>query len=117
MKNRREHARYPVSVSAEIELRGKTLEGETRDISEGGVSVLFHSSAPPEGVVVLTLILQQDGIEDPDHEPFAAPANVMWSAPSDTGATMVGLRFSKLTPAQSGELKAFLAAVARHSKA
>jgi c-di-GMP-binding flagellar brake protein YcgR len=117
MQNRRQHARYQVSVAAEIELRGETLEGETRDISEGGVSVLLHGNAPSDGVVALTLILRQDGIEDPHSEPFAAPANVMWSAPSDTGATMLGLRFSKLTPAQSTALKAFLAALARHSQA
>jgi c-di-GMP-binding flagellar brake protein YcgR len=116
MQNRREHARYPVSVAAEIELKGETLEGETRDISEGGVSVMLHGQGPSDGVVALTLILTQDGIEDPDSEPFTAPANVMWSAPSDSGGSMLGLRFSKLSPAQSAALKTFLAALERHSK-
>jgi len=111
MKNRREHVRHVASVAAEIEHAGETLEGETRDISEGGVSVVF-SIAPPDGCKIgLTLILNQDGIEDPDHEPLSAPATVMWSAPQDDGRTLMGVRFAATTPAQKKLLSILLAAL------
>lgn len=112
MKNRREHLRYEVSVAAEIELRGETLEGETRDISEGGASVVFAAAIPDDSTVTLTLILTQDGIEDPHHEPFSAEAAVMWSAPQDDGRAMMGLRFGSISAAQKAHLTKFLAALA-----
>jgi c-di-GMP-binding flagellar brake protein YcgR len=112
MNNRREHVRHVASVAAEIEHRGETLEGETRDISEGGVSVVFSVAPPPDGSkIALTLILTQDGIEDPDQEPFSAPATVMWSAPQDDGRTMMGVRFAAITPDQKKLLSFFLSAL------
>jgi len=112
MKNRREHLRYEASVAAEIELRGETLDGETRDISEGGASVVFTAAIPDGTKIALTLILTQDGIEDPHQEPFTAEASVMWSAPQDDGRSMTGLRFGALSAAQKAQLKHFLAALA-----
>jgi c-di-GMP-binding flagellar brake protein YcgR len=111
MKNRREHLRYEAAVAAEIELRGETLEGETRDISEGGASVVFSTAIPDDSRIALTLILMQDGIEDPHQEPFTAQASVMWSAPQDDGRTMLGVRFASVTAAQKTQLKSFLAAL------
>lgn len=115
MKNRRAHVRYEASVSAEIELRGETLEGETRDISEGGASVIFSTSLPDASKIALTLILMQDGIEDPDNEPFTGEASVMWSAPQDDGRFMMGVRFSALSAAQRSKLSTFLAALAKRA--
>lgn len=113
MKNRREHVRFVASVTAEIELRGETLEGETRDISEGGASIVFAAAIPDDSKIALTLILNQDGIEDPDHEPFSGQATVMWSAPQDDGRTLMGVRFAAITPAQKQQLNHFLAALAK----
>jgi len=115
MKNRRAHVRYEASVSAEIELRGETLEGETRDISEGGASVLFSVALPDDSKVMLILILRQDGIEDPDHEPFSAQASVTWSAPQDDGRSMIGFRFASVNAGQKKQLNQFLAALAKRS--
>ncbi len=115
MKNRRAHVRYEASVAAEIGLRGETLEGESRDISEGGCSIVFPAAVPDGSKIALTLILTQDGIEDPDQEPFSGPATVMWSAPQDDGRTMMGVRFAAVTPAQKKQLTAFLAALAKRS--
>ena len=115
MKNRRAHVRYEASVTAEIELRGETLVGESRDISEGGASVVFAANVPDGSKIALTLILTQDGIEDPDHEPFTAEASVMWSAPQDDGRAMMGLRFANVSAAQKKQLNHFLAALAKRS--
>jgi c-di-GMP-binding flagellar brake protein YcgR len=115
MKNRRAHVRYEASVAAEIEHRGETQEGETRDISEGGASVVFAAAFPDGAEIALTLILTQDGIEDPDHEPFSAPATVAWSAPQDDGRTMMGVRFAAISPEQKKQLAVFLAALAKRA--
>ena len=111
MENRREHLRFEVAVAAEITKGGQTLTAETRDISEGGVAVLLGESLPEGSTIELLLILTQDGIEDASEEPFESPANVMWSAPTEDGRAMIGLRFAKTLPAQRQRLQRFLVAL------
>jgi c-di-GMP-binding flagellar brake protein YcgR len=81
---------------------------ETRDISEGGVAVLLEQALPEGDTIELLLILTQDGIEDPNEEPFESSAHVMWSAEAEDGRTMVGLRFTKMQPSQRQRLDRFL---------
>jgi c-di-GMP-binding flagellar brake protein YcgR len=111
MNNRREHRRYKVAVAAEILLRGETVEGETRDISEGGTALVLDHELPDGSTVALTLILTQDGIEDPDSQPFEASASVMWAAPTDDGRHMMVLRFKDVAPAAAEQLRGFLRAL------
>ena len=66
--------------------------------------------------VSLTLILTQDGIEDPDEDPFQTEASVMWAAPTDDDRLLVGLRYVAPPPAQVQRLKRFLAAVAESGR-
>ena len=114
MDNRRKHSRYAVAIGAEIDAGGAAFEGETRDLSEGGVSVLLPEQAATEpGLaegksVTLTLILTQDGVEDPEETPFARQASVMWSAPTDDGRFQLGLRFTALSADARGRLQRFL---------
>jgi c-di-GMP-binding flagellar brake protein YcgR len=116
MSNRRQHDRYHVAVAAELELSGQLFEGETRDVSAGGVSLLLSDHVSEElatqGPTELTLILTQDGIEDPNEPPFATKAEVMWCAEADGGGSMLGLRFGKLGPGEQKQLARFLAALA-----
>ena len=63
MDNRRKHARFPSAVAAEIEIDGDVSAGTTRDISQGGVSILTDAKLIEGGSVMLTLILTEDGIE------------------------------------------------------
>ena len=85
---------------------------ETRDVSSGGVKVEIEGSVEEGSQIGLTLILTEDGIEDPNQDPFEGPATVMWTAPTDGGATMAGLRFGDLAADQSNRLTNFLAALA-----
>lgn len=62
--------------------------------------------------LALTLILTQDGIEDPNEEPFETTATVMWAAPTESGEAMMGLRFAETDTAQQARLQRFLAALA-----
>lgn len=111
MQNRRADRRFDAAVAAEVEVRGEMLEGQTSDISSGGVSVQLPAALPEGEGVRLTLILTQDGIEDPNEDPFDTTASVMWNAPSDTGQAMAGLRFVDLQAAQQAQLQRFLAAL------
>lgn len=111
MDNRRKSQRAKVAIAAEVECAGDTLIGETRDLSIGGVSVLLDH-APAEGSALqLALILTEDGIEHADEAPFETQAVVIWAAPTDTGHTMVGLRFKDLAQPQAGQLLRFLRAI------
>ena len=116
MENRRKHSRFAVAIAAELEAGGQTVEAETRDLSEGGVSVLIDGSlaeANKEGsTLTLTLILTQDGVEDPHQSPFVGPASVMWSAPTDSGQVLLGLRFAKLSADAQVRLREFLTKLA-----
>jgi c-di-GMP-binding flagellar brake protein YcgR len=109
--NRRAHRRYRVAVVAEVELDGDTHIGETRDVSLGGVAVSLEREVEEKSDVGLALILTQDGIEDPNEEPFETNAEVMWNAQSDTGTWTIGLRFAPLQEPQSNQLQRFLAAL------
>jgi c-di-GMP-binding flagellar brake protein YcgR len=116
MENRRQYTRYAVALAAEVEAHGETIEAETRDVSEGGVAVLLTEQVEEGSKVGLTLILTQDGIEDPDEDPFQCDASVMWAAPQDDGRALVGLRYVAARPEELARLRRFLAAVAEAAR-
>jgi c-di-GMP-binding flagellar brake protein YcgR len=113
--DKRGHVRYPVAVAAEIELDGEVFEGETRDISLGGVSVLVDEVLDEGTHLELTLMLIEDGIQSAVEEAITTRAEVMWTAPTDGGACMAGLRFGTLDPTLGQRLQRFLTAVVEHS--
>jgi c-di-GMP-binding flagellar brake protein YcgR len=119
MDNRRKHVRHQLAIAAEITIGDDTLTAETRDVSEGGVSVVLGAPIPDGTQVELSLILTQDGIEDPREEPFETKASVMWSAAMEQDAAggqsapvMHGLRFATVSTDQRQRLARFLAAIA-----
>ena len=111
-ENRRKHIRYKVAVTAELAIDGDTYAAETRDISMGGVSICIDREIKENSSIELALLLTQDGIEDPDDEPFETEAQVIWNAPTDTGAWMVGLRFANLAQEHTNHLQRFITALA-----
>jgi hypothetical protein len=70
--------------------------------------VILQRALVEDSIVDLQLILTQDGIEDPSEDPFTANASVTWTAPTDDGRAMVGLRFTKLQAQEAQRLKRFL---------
>ncbi len=109
----RQHHRYPVEVAAEVTLGSRTLVASTQNISEGGVGLLVDEPLREGAQLALTLFLTQDGIEDPDEEPFETRAQVAWAAPQDEGMHVAGVRFEGLSGAQRAQLARFLAALER----
>jgi c-di-GMP-binding flagellar brake protein YcgR len=112
----RQFPRYPVEVAAEIHVGKEVAVAATRDISSGGVSLIIDHPLGEGQKINLTLFLTQDGIEDPDEDPFEAQATVMWSAERDGGSFTAGIRFDKVTPAQNAHLGRFLTAIGKPDK-
>jgi c-di-GMP-binding flagellar brake protein YcgR len=110
-ENRR-HPRYAVEVGAELTLGPQTLSAATQNVSEGGVGLVLDEPLEEGTNVGLTLFLTQDGIEDPDEEPFETSATIAWTAPSDAGGQVAGARFGALSEGQRAQLRRFLAALA-----
>jgi len=110
--NRREYQRFQVAVAAEVEVAGDTRIGETRDISLGGVSIILDCQLKENSTIDLALILTQDGIEDPNEDPFETKAKVIWTAPTDEGQFMVGVRFLDLGEDKTAQLKRYVEAMA-----
>ena len=110
--NKRAHRRYAVEVAAEVELRGETVVASTENLSQGGVALTLDREVPEGASLSVTLFLTQDGIEDPDEEPFEAKASVVWCAERDDGGYAAGVRFSGVSAMQEKQLERFLAALA-----
>lgn len=108
--NRRKSIRYRAAVIAEIDITDDTWVGETRDVSVDGASIVLDREIKEGEKVGVTLILTQDGIADAREEPFQTQADVIWSAPTDAGPWIAGLRFKNLGQRQSRQLERFLKA-------
>jgi c-di-GMP-binding flagellar brake protein YcgR len=104
----RKYPRYPVELAVEVQWEGETLLASTRNVSVGGVGLVVDRELKEGSEVGLTLFLLQDGIEDPDEEPFEAKAIVAWSAVQDAGTWIAGVRFEQVTPTQIRLLERFL---------
>lgn len=109
----RAHRRYSVEVAAEVTVAGRTHAAATQNISEGGVGLALESPLQNGTTIDIALFLTQDGIEDPDEEPFEAKAMVAWTTPGERGVHLAGVRFGVVTPTQKVLLTRFLAALAR----
>jgi c-di-GMP-binding flagellar brake protein YcgR len=108
----RKHPRYLVEIAAEITIGPNVWAGAAQNISEGGVGLVIEHALEEGATIGVTLFLTQDGIEDPDQEPFEVHAQVSWCAPRDEGTHVAGVRFAPLSPAQRAHLQRFIAALA-----
>lgn len=116
MDNRRKHARFRTAVAAEVEIDGEVSAGTTRDISQGGASILTDAQLIDGSSVMLTLILTEDGIESAHAEALCTRATVMWTAETDAGETLAGLRFESLGVGGTRTLAHLLSALASSSQ-
>ncbi len=112
MSDKRRHTRYEVAIAGEVEIDGDILPASADNLSRGGVGVIVERGAPEGSTVQVTLFLTQDGIEDPDEEPFEAKSAVRWAITRDDGMHVLGLQFANVTEAGQQHLDRFLAAVA-----
>lgn len=111
MDNRREHTRFQTAVAAELDVDGEIFTATTRDISAGGASIITDAHLIDGSELMITLILTEDGIEAAHHDALCTRARVMWSAQTDEGETMAGLRFEALGASSTRTLSLLLAAL------
>lgn len=107
----RQFPRYAVEIAAEIEVDGDVRVAATQNLSQGGAAVVIDR-APKEGTdVVVRLFLTQDGIEDPDEEPFATTARVQWVRQLGE-RFLAGVQFAAPSASAAAHLERFLKAIA-----
>ncbi len=111
MEDKRAHARYAVEVRGELEVDGDLVAAATSDLSKGGCGLVVTKAIPEGGTLSLTLFLTQDGIEDPDEDPFETRAKVMWTAERDDGRVAAGVQFAGLNADGERVLDHFLRAI------
>ncbi len=110
IREQRRQPRVVVEVSCEITNGDELVIGETRDLSVSGACVLSDDMLSIGKTVWVTLVLTQDGIEDPDDDPFESSATVRWSQERPDGRCAAGLQFGPMTAAQKAQLERFLTA-------
>ena len=106
--DKRAHIRFPVEVAGEIELGGERVDVSTQNLSRGGVALVLEPAVEEGRTLHLSLFLTQDGIEDPDEDPFEAQGIIRWVAENDAGLKVVGIQFAPLTAEQKAHLERFL---------
>ncbi|MCB9612663.1 MAG: PilZ domain-containing protein [Sandaracinus sp.] len=104
----RKHQRFDVEVAGELALDGDVVGASTQNLSAGGVALLMDREIADGQSLDVTLFLTQDGIEDPDQEPFEAKAVVRWVADREDGLFLVGLQFDAIDGAAAKRLQHFL---------
>jgi hypothetical protein len=108
--DQRRHPRFDVRLSAEfLGKSGKLETATTKNVSAGGVALEIGHAALDDGQELqLSLFLVVEGIEDPSKPPLVVTARVIWTGESDDGSFAAGIRFEKITPAQTQWLERFL---------
>jgi hypothetical protein len=115
MDNRRKHARFRSAIAAEIDVEGEIFAATTRDVSQGGAQIVTDAKLLEGSTITLTLILTEDGIESAHAEALTTRANIVWSAPTDSGETAAGLRFESLGVSGARTLSHLLSALSTSS--
>lgn len=87
------------------------LLAETMNLSISGVAVITDDALRTGKTVWVTLLLTQDGIEDPDDDPLETSATVRWERVLPDGRCLAGLAFGPTTAAQKAQLERFLMSV------
>jgi hypothetical protein len=94
-----------------VEIDAELYEGETRDLSSGGASLLLRAPLVDGMQFALTLFLTEDGIETPDEEPLTLQAHVVWLSPPRKGEVLAGVRFVQPSAEDTQRLVKLLAAL------
>jgi len=99
--------RYDIRLGAELRVEGRTLTGNTKNLSTGGVGLEIDRPIPEGALVQITLFVVEDDVEAEGARGLELSGTVQWVAEGDRGYA-VGLKFSTLTPAQNKALSSAL---------
>ena len=108
---RRQHERFEIQMSAEVQIGADTFTAGTRDLSEGGAGLDCDRALPEGAETTLGLFLVVDGVEEERFPPLWVKGRVAWCAEGDAPNRFVaGIRFEVITEDQ----KAWLRGVVSH---
>ena len=102
--------RFPVRVSAEIEIGDDLLSGITRNLSIGGVAIVITRPVEKGTVLQVSLFAVEDGVETEGAEGLTLDAEVRWIK-QEIGGYSLGLMFVKVTPEKQKKLERALSAL------
>ncbi len=108
MEQRRQHPRFDVRLSAEIQREDGTFTATTKNLSVGGAALECERPVRDGETLRMSLFLVVDGVEDPQTPPLVVGAEVVWTAEGDDGSHIAGVRFTRISPAQAQWLQRFL---------
>jgi len=114
---RRQHLRTDVRLAAELD-RGdrRPFTAVTRNVSVGGAALESAHPIHDGELFKLSLFLVEQDIEDETMPPLVLGARVVWAAEGDHGRFTAGVRFEKISAAQTEWLAKFLEAVAHEAE-
>jgi c-di-GMP-binding flagellar brake protein YcgR len=104
--DRRQHKRVSASVPVRLGEGAGATSASTRDLSEGGVAVVVSSELRAGDKLPIEVLLDEAIAERAAS--MRSMATVMWSAATDTGAYVAGLRFDGPSPDALDRLRRFL---------
>jgi hypothetical protein len=109
-ESRREHRRFDVRLSAEIQRADGVFTAITRNLSVGGAALEPERTLVEGEMLRLSLFLVYEGVEDERTPPLVVSARVVWVGEGDDASQTAGGRFEGLTAPQSEWLARFLTA-------
>lgn len=114
-RDRRRHPRISTHIDVRIAHQDDHVQdGQTVDLSEGGVGVLSTERLEEGSEVAIEVML--DLAQAEDLSSLKTMAKVMWSAQTDTGAYVAGLQFNGPNEDSIARLRRFLATVKTEGK-
>ena len=108
MPQKRQHPRFSLRLSAEIERAGRHVTAQTRNVSLAGANLVSVYPFREGETFQIGLFLVVDDVEDPTKPPLVCHARVQWVAELDDGSHSAGVHFEDMTPEQQAWLDRFL---------
>lgn len=110
---RREHKRYDLHLSAEVNTGEREFTAVTRDVSAGGCCIESAYRLQEGAHVTVSLFVVVDGIEDASMPPLTVPSRVQWTVENEDAAAdarhLAGVKFEGATDQQTAWLEGVLA--------
>lgn len=106
-KQRRQHQRLGLRMSAEVRTSKTTFTATTRDLSEGGAGLSAERRLEEGEEITLGLFMVIDDVET-DTPPLWVKGRVAWTGETDDKRFAAGVRFEVITDDQRAWLRQVL---------
>jgi c-di-GMP-binding flagellar brake protein YcgR len=104
--------RFPVRVSAEVEVGDDIYSGVTRNLSIGGVAIVITRAVEKGAMLQVSLFPVEDGVEQEGVDGLTLDAEVRWIK-EEIGGYSIGLQFQNVEGDKKKKLERALGALQR----